>query len=158
MPLAAQCRKVCDIYRPPGTRAPQKSEKMRYLTKSHVLWALGEIFSGAMTPFWHSLLGEDIVYSRDTKSHRLAVHNVAGRGRGVMACQKIFQNSPLSHAKIWGRTLIWKKMPCGQSEPLQILKVSRENVHLFSRKKTPKIYTKCHFFGVRGISHNEKIL
>ena len=65
VPLAAQCRKVCNIYQPLGTGAPQKSEKMRYLTKSHVLWALGEIFSGAMTPFWHSLLGEDIVYSRD---------------------------------------------------------------------------------------------
>jgi len=66
VPLAAQRRKVRDIYRPSGTGAPQKSEKMRYIkNEGRVLWALGGEFLGAMTPFWHILLGEDIVYSRD---------------------------------------------------------------------------------------------
>ena len=48
MPLAAQCRKVRDIYWFPGTAAPQKSEKMRYLkNEGRVLWALGvNIFGG----------------------------------------------------------------------------------------------------------------
>ena len=47
MPLAAQCRKVRDIYRSPGTGAPQKSEKMRYLkNEGRVLWALWKIFGG----------------------------------------------------------------------------------------------------------------
>jgi len=52
------------------------------------------------------------------------------------------KNSPLPHAQIWGLTPNFKILFYGSPGPLQILKISRENLNPFLRKFFFKILAK----------------